>query len=176
LLFSFVLNKTVSTSISGNLYFGGSLNSKQMKKHFFRPAAAILMIAAIASTSCKKSDDTKSRKDIVVGNWSAMKMGYDSNNNGTMESTEVGPTSNYGLVMTMNVKGDGTGVTTSTSFGKTTTSDFSWNLADNDQTFRMIAAGDTSSVKIITLDNSNLTILMPAESGIPTPMWVVFNK
>lgn len=148
-----------------------------MNKRFLNAAAAVLLIAAFSATSCKKSDDSQSRHDILVnGEWNLSKIGDDANNNGVMDANEAVPHDSAGVSASVNFYSDNTYqldfITNDTIVFKG-----NWTLINGDQTIRTIVTNmgpnDTTLLDIHNITSSNLTLL---QRGDTTGTWEVFQR
>lgn len=124
-------------------------------------SVACLASLALFTTSCKKSDDTKSRKDLLVGSWSYTQTGDDNNNNGVLDDNEKQAVTGTDTSTTV-FNSNGSGYITGNLSGSNITIPLQWNLQNNDNYLRLIysflGTTDTSVVEIKTLDASNLVI------------------
>ncbi len=131
-----------------------------MKKQLLLSA---LLLASLSATfvSCKKEDKEKSRKELITGAWTVKGAGADANNNGTLEESEYDPLfkqlsgANVAVKQTFNADGNGNLSFVIPLLGGDTTN-FTWSLADNDQTLRIMEEGDSTATDatITTLEQN----------------------
>lgn len=127
-----------------------------MKKSFLRPLMVLCAAGTVFAVSCKKSDDTKSRRDQLPGNYYTFQEGDDVNANGIFDDSEK-TTIPAGSQDTLAFKADGTGVN-KTSAGLSVP--FSWELIDNDANIKIIVPNlDTITAGIISIDDASVTVV-----------------
>jgi hypothetical protein len=139
---------------------------------------SILSIAVVAAmiVGCKKSDDDKSRRDMLIGKWTISQFGFDANGNGIVDVGETGPAvdSIFGGNITFN--SDGSLSTISTSGGTNDTSTGQWSLLSNDTYLRTITDGDTTDAEIKALSSNSLTVRDTTYASSGMASWVILSK
>jgi len=141
----------------------------------------ILAIGLVAFASCKKKSDD-SAKAKLTGKWKLTKEAYDANSNGTMDASEVVPTSDS-VSETITFNGDGSGSVGYTIMGVSGSLPFSWKLINSDkdivvtstQPGSTTATSDTSHIESLT--SSDLEISgTDNSSGTAIKSWSFLHK
>jgi len=148
-----------------------------MNKRILNALAVILTVAAFSITSCKKSDDSQSRRDILTqGQWNLSRIGDDANGNNNMDSNETVSAAAAQMSANVNFYTDNTYqlvfITNDTVVFKG-----NWTLVNGDQTIRTIVTNmgpnDTTMLDIHNISSTNLTLLQRTDT---TGTWEVFGK
>lgn len=115
--------------------------------------------------SCKKAkDSSKSRSELIVGNWTAVAFGVDANNDNVLQESEKTPIpAGSSLVETFNANGTGT-VTATASGNPPTVTKITWAFVNNDVTLRVNDGSTSTDATIITLTSSELSGFDPSSS------------
>ncbi|PZF73433.1 hypothetical protein [Taibaiella soli] len=149
-----------------------------MKKRILNASAIVLAIAAFSTTSCKKSDDSQSRKDILInGQWAMAQMGPDKNGNNVVDSNEAVPVASINTSANVNFYSDNTYQLNLVVNADTTIFKGNWAFINNDQVLRVVVTNqgpnDTSILNIHNLTQTNLTVLQETDT---TGIWEVFTR
>lgn len=144
-----------------------------MKKQVLNTLLVLLTVAAFSVTSCKKSDDSKSRNEIITsGAWNLSQIGPDANNNGILDVGETVPNTTAGLTVHVNFYNNSTYQLVRNTSTVADTFNGNWSLTNGDQTIRVIVNGDTTMLDIHNIDNNNLTLLQQDSINL----WEVFQQ
>ncbi len=147
-----------------------------MKKIFFPAAIAAIALAATVMPSCKKSDSSPSRGEMLVGTWKTIETGADSNFNGTWDASEHRAATGTSAT-TIQFNSDGNGTTSATLGGFPISLPFLWKLINGDNDLRAITsyAGlvDTSVVNIISLTSTDGIVRNP---NVTPPSYAAIKK
>ena len=141
----------------------------------------IVCMLAVSFQSCKKKrNDSPGAK--LSGKWKLNQLGLDYNNNSTMDPAEAVAADSFQMFLAFG--GDGTGTATFNVLGMDFSSNFTWQLINNNadihikaaqaSTFLPISEGD---LHINNLSESDLVIRDDSEmdsTGMAT--WLVFKK
>lgn len=143
-----------------------------MKKSLFSIAVLAAMIVG-----CKKDEDEKSRKDLMVGNWNLTEFGVDANNNSVVDGGELFPASDSTVngAFTFNSDGTFTLISSFAGLGSDTTSG-QWALINNDTYIRTIAEGDTSVAEINSFAANKVILRDSTDAQISGAQWIVLSK
>lgn len=148
-----------------------------MNKRILNALAVMLVIAAFSTTSCKKSDDSQSRRDILIKDqWNLSQIGDDANGNGVMDTNETVTAAAAQMSANVNFYADNTYqlvfITNDTVVFKG-----NWALINGDQTIRTIVTNmgpnDTTMLDIHDISSTNLALLQRTDT---TGTWEIFTK
>lgn len=148
-----------------------------MNKRILNALAVMLVIAAFSTTSCKKSDDSQSRRDILIKDqWNLSQIGDDANGNGVMDANETVTAAAAQMSANVNFYADNTYqlvfITNDTVVFKG-----NWALINGDQTIRTIVTNmgpnDTTMLDIHDISSTNLALLQRTDT---TGTWEIFTK
>lgn len=140
---------------------------------------SLLSIAVLAAmiVGCKKDEDEKTRKELMVGNWNVTEYGVDANNNSVVDGGELFPASDSTVNGAFTFNSDGTFSLISKFLGlgsDTTTGQ--WALLNNDTYIRTIVEGDTSVAEINSFAANKVILRDTADAQISGASWVVLSK
>lgn len=140
-----------------------------------KSVAGILAISLVAFASCKKKSDN-SVKSKLTGKWKTTKDGYDANNNGTMDASEVYTvTDSTATLVTFN--SDGTATSKDFVSGTNSTS-FTWKLINSDKDIVITESGLSDTAHIESLTSTDLEISDKGTDNMGTTVktWAFFHK